>query len=332
MSLLTRRALKQDKGGVASTVGTIMALLVILAFFSIFINQYVPVWSKEAEAAHMSTVLGHFGALKSSIDEQILAAQVAITSETTYIPTETYSPVQLGSEGIPVFSSPTVGRIDGRGEEAPWTIRFDYNIEGNRYSVSQSSAGNIVLTVANRYHVPFTMSYEGGSIIVSQTVGEAIRVQPLLAILNGTNGVEIGLVLIQLIGSGNVAGSGIEGVRSKLLALDMQTFTSMQGPLWINHTTRFGVAWFNYLNTTLSLAFGVLDSDFGNPGYDYFESPTGRTAETPYYVLSRSESNQTHTVSLQMANGSPGSPIAKLTLHHAFVSIAIGRSSSTLEV
>ncbi len=330
MKLQKRRTLRQDNEGVASTVGTIMALLVILTFFSLFINQYVPAYSKEAEAAHMNTVLGQFGSLKGSIDGQVLSAQVAANSGSTYIPTETYSSIQLGTEGIPVFSGPTVGRINGSGDDAPWSVRFDYTIGSSSYSVNQTSAGNVVLQVNNRYHVPFTIGYEGGAIIMAQRGGEAIRVAPQFTVLNATNGVEVGLVLPQLIGSGNVAGSGTEGVRSKLLALDMQEFTSISGALWINHTTLFGVGWFSYFNTTFSLAFGVLESDFGSSGYQYFESPTGQTVETPYYVLTRSQTNLTHTISLKIENGSPG--IAKITLHQAFVSIAVGRSSSTLEV
>ncbi|MCJ2519613.1 MAG: hypothetical protein LN412_01515, partial [Candidatus Thermoplasmatota archaeon] len=327
------KTLCRDRDGVASTVGTIMALLVILTFFSLFINSYVPVWSKEAEAAHMSTVLGHFGSFKSSIDGQILSAQIASSTGSTYIPTETYSPIQLGTDGIPVFASPTVGRMNGDGDDAPWSVQFSYNIDSTPYTVNETAAGSVVLQVDNRYHVPFTIAYEGGGILMSQSAGQALRVDPQLSILNTTNGVEIALVLVQLIGSGNVAGSGTEGIRSKLIALDMQEFTKIQGSLWINHTTTYGPAWFGHLNNTLSLAFGVLDSDFAaNPDDYIYNEAGGQTVETPYYILSRSQSNLTHTISLEIINGSPGRPIVQLTLHHAFVSIAVGRSSSTLEV
>ncbi len=338
MSLAKLKTLRRDRDGVASTVGTIMALLVILTFFSLFINSYVPVFAKEAEAAHMSTVLGDFGSFKSSIDSQILSAQIASSTGNTYIPTETYSPIKLGADGIPVFASPTVGRMNGDGDDANWSVQFSYNITGYPYTVNvtETSAGSVVLQVDNRYHVPFTIAYEGGGIIMSQSTGQALRVDPQLSILNTTNGVEIALVLVQLIGSGNVAGSGTEGIRSKLIALDMQEFTKIQGSIWINHNTTYGHAWFGYLNSTLSLAFGVLDSDFDKPLYDYHEllDGSGQTVETPYYILTRSQSNLLPTISLEIINGSPerGRPIVQLTLHHAFVSIAVGRSGSTLEV
>lgn len=337
MSLVKLKTLRRDRDGVASTVGTIMALLVILTFFSLFINNYVPVFAKEAEAAHMSTVLGDFGTFKSSIDGQILSAQIASSTGSTYIPTETFSPIKLGADGIPVFASPTVGRMNGDGDDARWWVQFSYDIEGTTLctddptlcTVNETSAGSVILQVDNRYHVPFTIAYEGGSIIMSQSTGQAVRIQPQFAVLNTTNGVEVALVLVQLIGSGNVAGSGTEGIRSKLIALDMQEFTLIQGSLWINHTTRYGSAWFTYLNRTLSLAFGVLDSDFAtNPGNYTYSGAEGPTVDTPYYKL-QSESNTTRII---MEIKRSQQEETKLTLHHAFVSIAVGRSSSTLEV
>lgn len=334
MRLPKPRALRRDRRGVASTVGTIMALLVILTFFTLFINQYVPAWSKEAEAAHMNTALGGFGSLKGAVDTQILSAQAAVNSGSTYIPTETFTPIQLGTETIPVFSNPSVGRIDGNSDHAPWSVQFTYGIGATDYVVNETSSGNIVLDVENRYHVPFTLAYEGGGILMSQSAGQAVRVDPQFTVVNATSGVEVGLVLIQFIGSGNVAGTGTEGVRTKLLAVDMQEYTGLESPLWINHTTAFGPAWYLHLNETLALAFGVLDADFESPGYNYTEVPdgTGQQVTTPFYTLSRAQDNLTHILSLEIANGGAGASLAKLTLHHAFVSIAVGRSSSTLEV
>src|SRR6266571_1420602 len=81
------RELRSDERGVASTVGTIMALLVFLTFLSLIVNQYVPVWMKDSEAAHMNTALGNFGSLKGAIDLQVLASQAARNAGVFYIPT-----------------------------------------------------------------------------------------------------------------------------------------------------------------------------------------------------------------------------------------------------
>src|SRR5438445_46768 len=54
------RDFRSDERAVASTVGTIMALLVFLTFLSVIVNQYVPIWMKDSEASHMNLSLGQF--------------------------------------------------------------------------------------------------------------------------------------------------------------------------------------------------------------------------------------------------------------------------------
>src|SRR5438445_12322504 len=58
------RRIRRDESGVASTVGTIMALLVFLTFISLIVNQYVRVCMKDSEASHMGNAFGEFGASK----------------------------------------------------------------------------------------------------------------------------------------------------------------------------------------------------------------------------------------------------------------------------
>src|SRR2546428_4510825 len=101
------RDLRADEEGVASTVGTIMALLVFLTFLSLIVNQYVPVWMKDSEASHMNSALGQFGGLKGAIDLQILAAEAARTSGTHYIPLTASSAVNLRVDAAPTFSAPS---------------------------------------------------------------------------------------------------------------------------------------------------------------------------------------------------------------------------------
>jgi hypothetical protein len=163
-----------------------------------------------------------------------------------------------------------------------------------------------------------------------------VRISPQFTALNGSNGVNLGLALVQLIGSGNAAGHGTEGIRTKLLSLDMQEYDSLESSIWITHWTRYGGAWYTHFNTTLSLAFGILNADFGSDdNYTYSEVPTGQTVTTPYYVLTRvyDKGNLTHKVSLEIVhNPVVGVRINGFTLNQAFVSIAVGRGGSTPEV
>src|SRR5881398_3964606 len=90
------RDIRGDEEGVASTVGTIMALLVFLTFISLIVNQYVPVWMKDSEASHMGGAFGQFGTFKGAIDLQMLAAQMARDVSVDYIPVSSFTPVTLG--------------------------------------------------------------------------------------------------------------------------------------------------------------------------------------------------------------------------------------------
>ena len=92
------RDFRADDEAVASTVGTIMALLVFLTFISVIVNQYVPMWMRDSEATHMSSVLGQFGGVKGSIDLQMLAAQASLGAGTFQIPVTTATAVVLGVE------------------------------------------------------------------------------------------------------------------------------------------------------------------------------------------------------------------------------------------
>lgn len=335
MRFLRRKNLRRDEEGVASTVGTIMALLVALTFLSLIVNQYVPVWHKDSEATHMSTALGQFGTIKNSVDTQVLSAQAAAASGYSYVPVETFTTVSMGVDGVPIFSNPTIGRLSGASDTAPWRVQFTYAIDGTTYEVDQRVAGNLLLQVDARYNVPFALSYEGGAVIMQQSQGDVIRADPQFTVHNTTQGKEMGLTLVGLIGSGNAAGSGSEGVRTKLIGLDFQEYTGFRSSLVLNHTTRFGPAWYHHFNETLALAFGVLDSDFEDPDFNYTENPngTGQEVTTPHYRLSRVQDGETHRVSLELIyDPTAGENLAKLTLSVAYVSVAIGRSGETLGV
>ncbi len=58
-----KRRLNGSEQGVATTVGTIMALLIFLSILSLITQQYVPVWMEDNEAYHMDEVKGQFADL-----------------------------------------------------------------------------------------------------------------------------------------------------------------------------------------------------------------------------------------------------------------------------
>ena len=250
------RNLREDEEGVASTVGTLMALLVFLSFLSMIVNQYVPVWMKDSEEAHMTGALGQFGGLKGAIDLQILSSQLA---KSDYVPITTSSGVTLGAEGVPIFATPTVGTLSSDADAGPFTVQFDYLIHTPsgadlRTRVREQSNGSIVLDVPNRYNPPQKIVYENGAVIRSQSDGQIIRAQPTFQVTRVNNSLRIGFDIVSLYGSGSASGSSTEVVNSRLFASDLQTYDLFpnNAVIWINHTSPYGLAWFRFFNNTMA--------------------------------------------------------------------------------
>src|SRR2546421_6793076 len=122
-------AFRSDERAVASTIGTVMALLVFLTFLSVIVNQYVPIWMRDSEASHMNAVLGQFGGVKGDIDLQMLAAQASADAGTFHIPVTTGTAIKLGVDGGPIFSSPTPATLELSPDAGGVTVAFDSTLQ-----------------------------------------------------------------------------------------------------------------------------------------------------------------------------------------------------------
>src|SRR5437867_8242758 len=96
------RDIRGDEKGVASTVGTIMALLVFLTFLSLIVNQYVPVWMKDSEASHMNGALGQFGGLKGRSAPKLSRGPPPRFSGPTTLPAPSPPPCPPGVAAVPL--------------------------------------------------------------------------------------------------------------------------------------------------------------------------------------------------------------------------------------
>ncbi len=336
------RRLQEDESGVASTVGTIMALLVFLSFMSLIVNQYVPVWMKDAEAAHMSGAFGQFGTVKGSIDLQKLAAQMAQTSGTHYVPITTYTAVTLGVDGVPIFASPTTADLNSYPSESPWTTQFRYNIKGVTTPVNESSAGRINLEVYNRYYIRQSVIYENGAVVQWQEDGVDIRAPPTfdVVVTSGANAsVQVTWSQISLYGTSGVSGSSTEGILSKLIGVDLQEYTDLRSDLWLNSTTPYGIGWLTFFNTTLANAFGVGQDAFKTcPPNCFSESFTPTRIQTlsistPYYALSAQyvTAKSAYVISVQIFN-KPTLPLTSVWVQHAYVNVAIAEQGTNVKI
>jgi hypothetical protein len=327
------RDFRADERAVASTVGTIMALLVFLTFLSVIVNQYVPIWMKDSEASHMNSALGQFGGLKGAIDLQALAAQAAQDAGTFSIPVTTSTAVALGVDGVPIFSSATPGMLELNPDTGPFTVVFDYMIQGQRRQVTDGSSGTVDLNVGNRYYTPQRIAYENGAVIRYQTDGQFVRVHPTFSVLSSNNSLDISLGLVSLYGKGIVTGTTTELVSSELFAFDRQVYQGFpnDGVIWINHTASlYGLAWYRFLNQTLADTLKLGGVYTSTSLDERFIAKIG--AATVYDI--RSTLNPTtglYIMRLAIYNNPGILSLAAFRLQHAQVQVSIGDATQQVQ-
>ncbi|HEX9340191.1 MAG TPA: hypothetical protein VF992_03335 [Thermoplasmata archaeon] len=326
------RELRSDERGVASTVGTIMALLVFLTFLSLIVNQYVPVWMKDSEASHMNNALGQFGTVKGSIDLQTLAAQSARNAGTFYIPTTASSAVGLGVDGVPIFAAPTLGMLQSSPDSGAFTVQFNYVIRGVSTPVREQSNGTIDLDVANRYYVPQRIAYENGAVIRYQNDGQVIRAQPTFAVVKTNTSLDISFGLVSLYGAGSITGTSTEVVNTQVFSFDRQDYSGFasNAVVWINHTSRYGLAWYAFLNQTLADALKLGGTYTSTPLDQSFTAKIGLL--TVYKITSSfNPTTRLYTLRLEIHNNALVMPLSVFRLQHAQVQVGVGENTQNVQ-
>ncbi|TLZ51590.1 MAG: hypothetical protein E6K18_04600 [Methanobacteriota archaeon] len=323
------RRLRSDREGVASTVGTLMALLVFLTFLSVIVNQWVPVWSKDSEAAHMNVALGQMAGMKGSIDLQDLAAQA---SGSDYVPVTAASAVTLGMDGVPLFGSPTLGTVASDPDAGPFTVTFDYFIHtpsGSdiRTRVRELSNGTVVLNVKNRYFPQQVIAYENGAVIRSQQDGQVVRAPPTFLVTESNNSMKIRMDLISLYGRSAVSGTSTEVVNTRLFATDLQTYDRFpaNAVIWANHTSAYGLAWYQFLNSTLASSLRLGGTYVFTP---LDQSFTARIGALVVYKISVTfiPTTSQYITRLEIHNNPGILGLDSFRLRHAQVQVGVGEA------
>ena len=125
-------------------------------------------------------------------------------------------------------------------------------------------------------------------------------------------------------GSGSASGSSTDIGRAQVFSVSQQTYTNLVGQgIWVNQTSPYGRAWYDFVNTTLADQLTV-PGTFVSSGYPLLYPMSFTTA---YYKVSVDLNPGTglYTFSLFVKNG-PLLPT--LTLQQAFVNIGIGDQSN----
>lgn len=283
-----RKFLKKDREGVASVVGTIMALLVFLTFMSLFIGTYVPIWMKDNERSHMSQVMGQFGDLKGKVDnliaytatvqmyQSIVVGNVISTHTTTM-----YQSFELGAPGVPIFASQTAGALiftpKGLSDSGMRIEFMEIDRDTNTTFPSASgemSGGKLEFYGPNRYYVQQWIVYENGGILIKQDDGQTYRAAPNI-LLNWNKGgiVNLTVTQIDMIGTNSsIGGFGNIGVNVNIDAVDLPTNyyvapdSNGDRSIYMNVSTQYGDAFYSYLNSS-SASQGLRET------YYHFEYP-----------------------------------------------------------
>jgi len=251
--------------------------MVMLTFIGMFTNQYIPMWMKDNESNHMNNVVGQLSNLKSGIDMQVLNNNQQVASAPIY------SPIALHAEGVPVFSSPTMGTLTFTSEKdvggAYIVISFDYISGGTTYTLDSTNGGktggSLEFYGANRYFIQQNVTYENGGIILNQTDGEAMLSGISIRLVASGGELSMKITLTSLTGvSKTVAGFGTKSITS---TLEYTTYQKMENrpvgsDVTLRIVTKYPFAWKQYYESLFEKT-GVPGTvtnqavDPGNPDY-----------------------------------------------------------------
>ena len=152
-----KKIYKRKEEGIASTVGTIFALMIFTALLGMFMTQVVPVTMKDNEARHDTEVLSQLSQLRSEVDI------LTLTRDTNYT---AYAPIKLGAEGVPLFASPTYGQLSLYPSKLSQNYVMNVSFT-DRYGneISKKASGSLQFISPNKYYVPELFEYANGALL-----------------------------------------------------------------------------------------------------------------------------------------------------------------------
>ena len=247
---------KENDEGVSAVIGTVMALMVFMFLFGMIQNQYVPIAMKDREANHMVVVESQFSQLKYGIDSLILNNGVNYSM---------YTPMTLGSEGMPVFASQTPGYLGLMPNHEYFNVTYTLNKTTDSGGIEtthiySNTSGMLRLYVPNRYYVPQMYAYTSGAIILYQQNGAVMKADPNIRILNESGDLSVFMNTVRIVGTEIIkGGTDTEGVHSSLLytykAQSIANTTDFyDSTLKIQIDTIFWDAWMDWMNSTAASA------------------------------------------------------------------------------
>jgi type II secretory pathway pseudopilin PulG len=256
--------LREEEEAAAGVVAIMLAILVIILLVTMVTAVWMPVWMEKREANQIQQVTADFGAIKSTIDTQILQGDTAFSVA---------NPVTLGTEGFAMFGTDSSGSFSinhFRNDE----LEYYCNIQNQSGTVNITATGGMKYNSNNAYYVNQEIAYENGALILSQGDGEVMRIGPQFTVEKFGPVNKVTFVLITVSG----IETSIQGTSTILFQTQLITYTSASHLFvpaeWLNITmiTEYTTAWSRYYNNSLIEA-GLV------PGTDYVLSVSGTTLD-----------------------------------------------------
>jgi hypothetical protein len=255
------RSLRRGNEAVASSIGTMLAILVVLALLTMVVTSWAPEWTKGKESEHMRNVEAQFSSLKALMDQLALSGQVE---------TVVSSPITLGSEGVPLFSGDSTGTISLISSDSNTSRFHRFSVQNSTGRYTRVAYGTIMYTSENTEYLDQDFIYECGAIIIRQDRGELITTGPGLVIQNLSGRLSVTTTMMSVASDGSTyTGAGTIGVQCRLVKEKITTERLWPGneTVYINVTSVAYEAWYDYF------ARLVPEGEVGAGDYDLTVDP-----------------------------------------------------------
>lgn len=179
------KSIIQDRFGLAGVLEAILLIALVSIILSMIQLYYVPEMMDQREADHMDQVSNQFAQLKSIIETQAMMGSMETGEPITYTPMST--PITLGSKELPYFiSARSYGQIDLIDIEIADTHKINIQPAPGDFP-DGIPLTSIKYEAENFYFVDQTYILEGGGIILKQSEGEVMRVNPGIVVENNSD-------------------------------------------------------------------------------------------------------------------------------------------------
>lgn len=242
------RRLQRGQRGVAAVIGTLLALLVFMTLFGLFLTQFLPLWMTDNEAMFANQVSAQLGQVKQCMD--MLAIYQGVGPHTCS------TPVTMQSGGIPIFASPTQGTLAFQTLPQLYTnVSFNNTIigpptaHGNSYQ--NFSPGEVIMNLPNRYYTPVTYAVTLGGLFQDQGGNQqTLLYQPSIEVTPEGSQTALSMTYYAMYGnSTRLSSTGTNEVY--VTYLGQTTYEAGGTAVNVSFSTYYPCAWQTYLGAVL---------------------------------------------------------------------------------